>query len=189
MIFVRIVLVYAIVFHRARQPPRQRVVVGRSGDKGLDSHLTHQVASQLLRALVAHAQTGQARSARSHGAKQLTQAIGITIGDVDQLMGQHADHAFVGGQAGKKNGAEGDGMRALEIDRCIIAGIYVGLDPAHRLNASDRTIDSRQVRWRTIDSVGDRELAQRGDDQILGHRQETLRLFRAMDHFRGVQRQ
>src|SRR5437868_420757 len=116
MIFIAFVNLNTIVLDRTRHTPRDRFITRRAGDVSAYRHRANQVARDLFTALPVNVEPGQVRSFVSDCRDEWTQAVVISIGDVHQLMGQHADHSLVRTQTREKDRAEGYDVRSTEKD-------------------------------------------------------------------------
>lgn len=87
MIFVRFVIIDAIVFEGSRQPPGRRLPGWSLHDKFVRCYDAHQIASQLFRALSLNMQACARGGAPAYSAKQRPQRIGLAAGNMSQFMG------------------------------------------------------------------------------------------------------
>ena len=95
MIFIRAVIIDAIMLDRAGQAPRFRLPTWLFFDVLTRGDQPDQITCELFGALPLYAQAGPGRGAMRHRSKQRAQGIRLAAGDVRQLMRQHADHCFI----------------------------------------------------------------------------------------------
>ena len=109
------------MFQRPRQPARQRFPAWCFFDELARGQQAHQIACEFLGTLSLDVQSRPQGRAPGNRAKQGPERIGLTAGDVSQLVGQHADHSFVGSQTSQKDSSELDRARLAQQDRRVVA--------------------------------------------------------------------
>lgn len=95
VIFVRRVVVHAVVFQCARQSPRQWFPAGCFLDELACRHHADEIAREFFGALSLNPQSGAHRRARCDCAKQRSQRFILAACDVGQLVSEDAYHGFI----------------------------------------------------------------------------------------------
>ena len=95
MIFIRAVIIDAVMLDRAGQAPRFRLPTWLFFDVLTRRDQSDQIASELFGALPLYAQARPRCGAMRNCSKQWSQRIRLAAGDVRQLMRQHTDHCFI----------------------------------------------------------------------------------------------
>jgi hypothetical protein len=162
------------VFQGAGHPARQRLPTRSFPDELARGHHSHQITRKFFGALPLDAHSGAHRRAFGDSAKQRPQRIRLTAGDVRKLVGQDADHGFVGSQARQKDCAELDRARLAQNYRGIVPGINVGLNSPDCLDAGGSRIDPRTGESGAIQIVFFGQLDDGAGDQSAGCRQHAL---------------
>src|ERR1700682_5712696 len=91
-----------------------------------------------------------------------------------QLVGQYANHGFVGSQTCEKNSAELDRTWLAQKDRCVIACINVGPNATHSLYPRGGCIDPGSRACGSIEIIFLCQLNDSANDQSPGGGQHTL---------------
>src|SRR5258708_15290346 len=114
MVLVAFVEIHAVMFERSCKAPGKRLIVWCLRNICSHRHRSNQIAGEFLGTLSAYRQTRQTRRAVRNCLDQATQTVIVAIRNMHQLMSQHANHAFIRRQTGKKYRAEGDRMWPTE---------------------------------------------------------------------------
>src|ERR1044072_4820246 len=125
MLVVRLVFINAVMLYEARQPPWERLVSGNARDEGARGHRADQIRSQLFGTPTRNTHIREARGAASDLAKEWAQGVVSAVADVNQLVREHANHAFIRTQAGEEDRAEADRVGVAQGDGGVIAQLHI----------------------------------------------------------------
>jgi hypothetical protein len=131
MIFIRGVIVDAVVFKAAGQTARQWFPARGLIDELPGGHDADQIARQFLGALSLNPQAGARGRPAANRPKQEAQRVRLATGNVRQFMRQHADHGLVGMQTGQKDRAKFNRARFPQNHGRIVTRVNVRLDSSY----------------------------------------------------------